>query len=135
MPGATSNSAEAGIADSAKGLVATLLATLETRLRLLGLDLEDQSSRLLAIFLFGIAAVTLFVFGIVASALLLVLVLWDTHRPLAVGFVLLAFFAPALLSGLICVYRLKTRPHLFQASLGELNKDLSELRTPTWVDR
>lgn len=117
-----------GLVSAAKGTLATLVEMLLTRLQLLGVDLEEQGQRLLQLLLLSLMAAILLVVGLTCTGLLVALWLWDTHRALAVAFVLLVPFGGSALCTWLCMHRLRGQPRPFSASLAELGKDLNRLR-------
>lgn len=125
----TTEDAPGGLFAAVKGVLATLIATGATRLELLSTDLDAERERLTSIFLFGLCAVLLFVIGLVFCALFVVLLYWDTHRTAAAALVLLALFGGGGAAAAITVYKVRHKPRLFAASLAELRRDVSELRT------
>ena len=112
-----------GAADALPQLLGTLLDSGRTRLELLGVELEEERLRLVALFI--AAAVTMFC-ALVASALLaawLVLLCEPAQRPLAVG-AATALFSGAAAFGAWRWRRLtQRRPPLLQATLAELQRD------------
>jgi uncharacterized membrane protein YqjE len=116
-----------GLFDSLKGLLATLTALAQTRLELVGTELEEQVARLAILLVWSIVALFLVFIAVVLAAVAIVIVFWDEHR------VLVAFGAAggmALLAGGSIFYvmnQLKQRPRMFQATLEELAKDRQRL--------
>ena len=62
--------------------------------------------------------------------LLVVVIFWDTHRVAAIGLVALLYLACG--AGALIRYRMDgaKSPAPFEATLGELERDLMELRAP-----
>ncbi|HEY5929198.1 MAG TPA: phage holin family protein [Burkholderiales bacterium] len=116
-----------GLFDSLKELLATLTALAQTRLELVGTELEEQVARLAILLVWSIVALFLVFTAIVLAAVAIVIVFWDEHR------VLVAFGLAggmALLAGgsiLYVINQLKQRPRMFQATLEELEKDRQRL--------
>lgn len=123
-----SSDSSPGLLASARGALSTLVDILRTRLQLLGLDLEEQGQRLLHTLVLALVAATLFIVGVVCVGLLVTLWLWETHRLLAVAFVLVLLFGGAALAAWLSMRRLKAHPRPFEASLQELDRDLAALR-------
>lgn len=120
--------APAGLAGSARGLAATVLAIAANRLSLLGVEVAEERERLVALLIFGISAVLSLGVGLVFLAILVTVLLWESQRALALG----AFSALFIGAGAVCALiarGLARRPSaLFVASLGELRKDGDALR-------
>ena len=116
-----------GLFDSLKELLATITALAQTRLELVGTELEEQVARLAILLVWSIVALFLVFTAIVLAAVAIVIVFWDEHR------VLVAFGLAggmALLAGgsiLYVINQLKQRPRMFQATLEELEKDRQRL--------
>lgn len=116
-----------GLFDSLKELLATLTALAQTRLELVGTELEEQIARLAILLVWSIVALFLVFTAVVLAAVAIVIVFWDEHR------VLVAFGLAggvALLAGGSILYvmnQLKQRPRMFQATLEELAKDRQRL--------
>lgn len=116
-----------GLFVSLKVLAATLLAIAHTRVELLSLEIEEERLRLSS--LLGWTLVVLFCgsLGVVLATLFVMLVLWDTHRLLALGILAALFLLGAALAWLVVRGKIRAKPGLFAASLTELTKDYKEL--------
>ena len=127
-------SAEAG-APRSPGLVGSLarfgrtaIGLLRTRLEILSTELEEERIQFarLALTVFAIAfclqmAVLLFV-------VLMVVLLWDSHRLVTLGVFAVGFLLAGAGLALLLRQRLRTRPRMFAATLGELGKDEDRLK-------
>lgn len=110
-----------------------LLQTAQTRLELLGVELQEEKLRLARLLLGTVIAGMLLAFALVFALLWLTVALWDTHRMLGLG---LATFISLLLG--LGAARAAARAwaagsRLFAASLAELDRDrraLGERRGP-----
>jgi uncharacterized membrane protein YqjE len=65
--------------------------------------------------------------GLFMTALVVIFVLWDTHRLLASVVVTCIFFVIALLAAYVLRVKLKTKPPMLEATLAELAKDRRQL--------
>jgi uncharacterized membrane protein YqjE len=65
--------------------------------------------------------------GVVLATLFVVMALWDTHRLLALGIPAILFLLGAGLAWLAVLGKVRAKPRLFAASLGELSKDRKEV--------
>ncbi len=116
-----------GLFDSLKDLLATVSALAQTRLELLGTELEEQVARLAILLVWSIVALFLVFTAVVLGAVAIIILFWDDHRVL-VAFCLaggLALLAAASIYYVIA--QLKERPRMFQATLEELAKDRQKL--------
>lgn len=119
-PSSSAPPAGAALQSSLRSLGATLLGIAHTRLELLSLELEDEKQRLLGVLAWGALAILLGGLGLVFLAGWFTVLLWDTHRLLALGVFAGAFLA----AGALAVWRART---LMKASQGWLSASLSEL--------
>lgn len=117
-----------GLAASLRSLLGNGLALLQTRLELLSVEAQEEKVRLLSLLGYGAAAFVLLSFGLMFLAVLVTVLLWDSHRLLALG----AFTAVFLTGGLIAlaaVLRLARTPSkLFSASIAELAQDRAAMQ-------
>jgi uncharacterized membrane protein YqjE len=118
------------IFDSATRLLATFIATLQTRVELLTVELEEESLRYFFYLLLSLAAMGCLGIAVLLAILLIVAIYWDTHRiPVLVG--MIAFFtlaAIAIVLGVRSSYRKKSR--LLAHTLAEMAKDVETLNSP-----
>jgi uncharacterized membrane protein YqjE len=118
-----------GLFSSVKALAMTLLAIAHTRLELLSVDLEEEWVRLSSLLIWTFAALFCAALGLVFAILFLVLLLWDTHRLLALGIPAILFLLVAALSWLVVRRKYRSKPRLFAASLAELVKDREQIKS------
>ena len=119
--------ASQGLFHSVRALATTLVAIAHNRLDLLSTDIAEYRTHLLSLLLWSLTALFCLAVGILLAVILLVVVLWDTHR-LWVLFSLTGIF---LIGGVaifwLALNKAKTMPKLFEASLVELLKDRQQL--------
>jgi uncharacterized membrane protein YqjE len=116
-----------GLSESLRVLTATLLAIAHTRLELLSTELEEQWVWLSSMVAWALVGLFCAGLGVVLATLFVVLVLWDTHRLLALGIPAILFILGAALAWLVVRGKARAKPRLFAASLTELSKDREEL--------
>lgn len=112
-----------GLFASLRGLAATGLALLQTRLELLAVEIQEEQARTVGLIAYSIATVLLLGAGAIFLAVFVTVLLWDSNRLLALG-----VFSTLFLGGgvfcLLAVRRLAATPSsLFVGSLAELAKD------------
>lgn len=112
---------------SLRGLVATATATLQTRLELFAVELQEEKARLLGLVLYGAVALILLAIGIVFLALFLTVLLWDSNRLLALGVFTALFLAGGGLALTLALRLARSESRLFAASLAELERDRADL--------
>lgn len=123
------NSQPAGLFASLRGFAATSVALLRTRLDLLKIEAREEIGRVSGLLLWGFAAVLLGVAGVVFLAVFLTVLLWDSHRLLALGIFAALFLAAAGMAIGIALRLARQGSQLFAASLAELRRDENALRT------
>ncbi|BCB27732.1 hypothetical protein SKTS_26180 [Sulfurimicrobium lacus] len=98
-----------------------------TRLELLSTELAEEKERLLTQLVLGLAALFFIGLGIIFAALFLTVVLWDSHRLLALGMFTVLFLGLGIAALVAAAKFARTQPKLFAASLAELSKDQDHL--------
>lgn len=117
-----------GLFGSARALAGTLVAMLQTRLELLVTELREERLRLGAVLLFGAVAFFFLGFGCVLLALFLTVLLWDSHRLLALGVCTALFLGAGATAAILSMRRVRQGAHAFEATLDELARDRDALR-------
>lgn len=116
-----------GLLESAKRLLCTLTSIVSTRLELLANELQEERLRLTQMLFFALAALFCFGMGILLLTVFIVVLFWDDHRLAVLGGLTVLFFASATLLAMLLRSKVRSRPRLFSASLGELAKDRAHL--------
>jgi uncharacterized membrane protein YqjE len=119
-----------GLLEALGDLAATFVAMAHTRLDLLSTDLEEDRDHLLTLTVTSLGAVFFLGIGVVLSALLLVVLFWETHRILILGLLATAFLLAGLAAADQARRLARTKSRLFASSLSELLKDRQELVSP-----
>lgn len=117
-----------GLIASVRRLLATLVATLHTRLELLSTEAEEHLVRLTRLWLLTACALLLFTLGVLFATAFVLILFWDTHRLAAAGLLALAYLGGGVALAWYVRSEARTQPRLFAASLAELNKDRQELK-------
>lgn len=110
-------------------LLANVLELARLRLELLGVEARQDLARLVVIAMQAVVAAILLGFGLVFLALLATLLLWDTHRVLALGVATAVFWLLGLLLVLRIREQLRAGLRLFSSTIDELRRDEQEFRT------
>lgn len=121
-------SSPTGLFASLRGFAATFVALLRTRLELLTVEAREEAGRLSGLLLWGMAAVLLGCMGLSFLAVFLTVLLWESHRLLALGIFTALFLGMAGVAAGIAVQLARRGSQLFSASLAELRQDESALR-------
>lgn len=103
--------------------IAGALGILQTRLELLATEFQEEKLRLGALLGYAAAAFFFLGFGAVMLALLLTVLLWDSHRLLALGIFTALFLAIGILAALAAARIGRQGSRLFAASIAELAQD------------
>jgi uncharacterized membrane protein YqjE len=117
------SSSRGGLFASLRGLAATGLDLLRTRLELLAVEIQEEKARTVGLIVYSIATVLLLGAGVIFLAVFVTVLLWDSNRLLALGVFATLFLGGGVLC-LLAARRLSTAPSgLFAGSLAELAKD------------
>lgn len=116
-----------GLFRSIAQLLATVIGVAQTRLELLSTELQEEVHRVAEIMLWAAVALLAAGVGLFLLALVVIFVFWDTHRVAASIGVTSAFFALALVAGLMLRAKVRGKPPLLDATLAELKKDRASL--------
>ncbi len=116
-----------GLLESLSAFATTLVSVAYTRLELLSSDLEEDRARLFSLVLLYLIAAFCLVVGMVIAIVLIVFVLWQSHRLLALSSVAGLFLTVGFGIWSFALHKTKTKPRIFSASLSELLKDQQEL--------
>jgi uncharacterized membrane protein YqjE len=116
-----------GLFDSIKQLLGTLAGIAQTRIELLGTEVEEQVARLTSMLLWTIVSLFLAFTTAVLVAVAILVAFWDSNRILVAVLLAAGFAVLALISFLRVKAVARGRPALFQATLGELAKDREHL--------
>lgn len=103
--------------------IAGALGILQTRLELLATEFQEEKLRLGALLGYAAAAFFFLGFGAMMLALLLTVLLWDSHRLLALGIFTALFLAIGILAALAAARIGRQGSRLFAASIAELAQD------------
>lgn len=119
-----------GLLDSLKALARSLLAMAQTRLEILGSEIEEQRSILLREVLLAIIAAFCLGLGIVFAALFFVFLFWDNPalRLAVICIFALVFLAAGAVLFVMARAAGRGRPRTFAATAEELARDRETLR-------
>jgi len=116
------------LAGSMRGLAGSLIEFISIRLELVGVEDREEALRLGELLLYGAIAVVLLSLGLTFLAVLLTVLLWDSHRLLALAVFATVFLTLGALAFIAARVRLAQGSRLWGASLDELNRDKERLR-------
>ena len=113
--------------DSISRLLDTFVGIAQTRMELLGTEVEEQVARLTSLLLWTIVALFLTFTTSVLIAVAILIAFWDTNRILVAVLLAAGFALLALISFMRVKAVARRRPALFKATLEELGKDRDRL--------
>ena len=108
--------------------IAGALGILQTRLELLATEFQEEKLRLGTLLGYAAAAFFFLGFGAVMLALFLTVLLWDSHRLLALGIFTALFLAIGIIAALAAARIGRQGSRLFAASIAELAQDREMMR-------
>ena len=117
----------AGLFASLRGLLATAVGLVHTRLELLATEFQEEKIRLLSAVAYGAAAVLLLSIGAVFLAVFLTVLFWDSNRLLVLGIGTFFLLGGWVLALMMAVRLAQSGSRLFSASLAELRRDRAGL--------
>ena len=103
--------------------IAGALGLLQTRLELLATEFQEEKLRLGSLLGYAAAAFFFLGFGAMMLALFLTVLLWDSHRLLALGIFTALFLAIGIIAALAAARIGRQGSRLFAASIAELAQD------------
>ena len=101
---------------------------LRVRLELLAVEARGHALDVVALLTLGLAAVLLLVLGLVFLAVLLTVLLWDSHRVLALAVFATIFLTLGAVACAGAVRAWRRQERWFEASAAELAQDAERLR-------
>jgi uncharacterized membrane protein YqjE len=99
------------------------VALLRVRLELFGVEAREHALASVELLLAGLAALLFLALGLGFLAVLLTVLLWDSHRLLALAVFSTLFLTLGLIALLLLRQRWRTAQRWFDASLQELGRD------------
>jgi uncharacterized membrane protein YqjE len=111
-----------------RSYAAGAIGILQTRLELLATEVQEEKLRLGTLLAYAAAAFFFLGFGAVLLALFLTVLLWDSHRLLALGIFTALFLAIGIIAALVAARVGRQGSRLFSASIAELAQDREMIR-------
>ena len=128
----SSRAAPGGVFDSAKHLLASIVAHLHSRLALFSTEFAEEKLRLTTLLYSALTALFFILMTLILVLLFVIAAFWDTpYRLHAIGGLTLLFLIGAGMTWRSVRAQLHSRPRLFEASLTELYKDRQQLDSQT----
>jgi uncharacterized membrane protein YqjE len=117
----------ASLMDSAKRMLATLIALVHTRLELFTTEIEEEIQRAASILMWALVALFFGSLTVLMIAFTVIIIFWDNHRILAAGLVTGTFLLMTIVFALLARSRLKAKVRFMAASIEELKRDRESL--------
>ncbi len=117
-----------GVGARLRSYAADAIGILQTRLELLSTEVAEEKLRLGTFLGYAAAAFFFLGFGAVLLALLITVLLWDSHRLLALGVFTTLFLAIGVIAALVAARISRQDSRLFSASISELAQDRDMIR-------
>lgn len=116
------------IVESVSRLAGTFIAILQTRLELIGVEVEEESLRFFSYLILALAAMFCIGMALLLGVVLTIVIYWDTQRMgvLITLMVLFALSGAAIMFGVRRNYRM--RPKILSHTLKELSRDIDRLK-------
>jgi uncharacterized membrane protein YqjE len=122
--------AGSGLVGSAKSMLSTAIAAVETRLELLGTEVQEERMRLTRLVLWGTAGLFCLFLGITLLAVFLVVLFWDSNRLAVLGLLAGLFLGAGLVIGIgTAVIARAPRPPPLAATRDVLARDRKSLES------
>jgi uncharacterized membrane protein YqjE len=109
-------------------ILSSAFAIFETRLELIGIELQEEKERLIGVLFLGLAAMLVAMMALISLTVLIAIVFWDTYRYQALGGITVLYALIAIGCGLRARSNLRDAPHLFDDTLTEFRKDRDMFR-------
>ena len=117
-----------GLLDSVKTLARSLLALGQTRLEIMGSEIEEQRALFLREVVLAVVAAVLLGLGVAFTALFVVLVVPLEYRPHVMGLFAVIFFVASGAAIVALRAARHDRPRTFSTTIQELGKDRDSLQ-------
>ncbi len=116
------------LAESLRGLIDAGLHTVQTRVELFAVEVQEEKLRVASLLLNSVLTGFLLGAGIVVLAVFFTVLLWDEHRLIALAVAAFCLIGGGLLTARNAAREFKRGSRLFHASLTELMRDRDALR-------
>ena len=114
--------------ESLRSSLALLLDAGATRIELAATEFEEERLRLIGLLVSTLATLMLLGITVMLLATFVIVLLWDSHRLLAIGAITVASALATLVSAKRWHERLVNRPAFMAATVAELQRDADLLR-------
>jgi uncharacterized membrane protein YqjE len=117
----------AGLLESSRRLAASVLAMVQTRLEIVAGEFEEERERLQELVVYGLMSLLLLSFGAIFLTLLVVLLLWESHRYTVLSAFAIIYLGLGVFAFSMMRRKLRERSRMFATTIAELKKDRQSL--------
>lgn len=119
---------EAGLADSMRSALGSLVSFLHLRIELFGVEFQQELWRARNLFIWAFATLLLGLLAVGFAGAAIIVAFWDSPRRELVSVLVAGGFVVLMLLAVIRLQRtLSARPRLFEGTLAELKRDAESL--------
>lgn len=130
MKGFGTTSDDTGVIASARGLIASVIAALETRLALLGTELQAERIRVTRLVIWGAISLFCLFQGTTLLAIFTVVMFWESNRLAVLGLLCGGFLGVGIAIAVgIAVFARSVKPHPIAGTLEVLAGDRQYLES------
>mgnify|MGYP003542628211 CR=1 FL=1 len=119
---------QSGLLRAARGVLTELVVLGHTRLQLASTELEEERLRLVNLLVYAVAALFCLGLGLVLGSVLTVVLLWDTHRVLALASLTALFLLFGVSMAWVGYRKSACKPRVLSATIDALQRDAQALR-------
>jgi uncharacterized membrane protein YqjE len=109
-------------------ILSSAFAIFETRLELLGIELQEEKERLIGVVFLGLAAMMLTMMALITLTVLIAIFFWDTYRWQSLAGITAVYALTAIGCGMRARAVLRDAPNMFDETLAEFRKDRDTFR-------
>lgn len=109
-------------------ILSSAFAIFETRLELLGIELQEEKERLIGVVFLGLAAMMLTMMALITLTVLIAIFFWDTYRWQSLAGITAVYALTAMACGMRARAVMRDAPNMFDETLAEFRKDRDTFR-------
>jgi uncharacterized membrane protein YqjE len=113
---------KAGLFDSVKALLATLVSIVHTRIELVSTELREEAQRLESLLVRTLAALFFLGLGVILTAFAVIIAFWESYRLVAAVVLAAGFLVTGGVLWLSVRASMREMPRMLDATLGELRR-------------
>lgn len=118
-----------GIIRNVARMASMLLAIFQTRIELFTVELQEEAQRLLSYLILSLVALFCVIMAFLLGVFLIIVLLWDSYRILAVSGLIVFFGGAAALIAIGIRSSLRKKPRMLAYTRSEIAKDIERLKS------